>query len=154
MTTISNRLLANYDAAELLSGSIITVVAIVLLFAYYTSNRVAGATGYEIAAILSKSDGLNVGSDVQIAGIKVGKVSGLDLRPTDYMVIVHMIVKDSVSIPVDSSIDCPGDLISGSVHLEIQPGRSKSLMNPGDVITKSQGCSADLMSTIGKALPH
>ena len=152
MIALARRILPDFDNVELIIGSIVAVVAIVLLFAFYTSTRGAGVTGYEVRAHLSRADGLSVGSDVRIAGIEVGKVSEVDLNPTNYTAIVHMIIKNSVRLPVDSSINCPGDFISGSVHLEIVPGRNKSLMRPGDGITKAQGCSADQMSTVGKAL--
>jgi phospholipid/cholesterol/gamma-HCH transport system substrate-binding protein len=149
---IARRIFPDYDNAEIITGLIVSVVAIVLLFAFYTSTRGAGVTGYEVRAQLPRADGLSVGSDVRIAGIEVGKVSGVDLNSTNYIATVHMKIKNSVRLPVDSSINCPGDFVSGSVHLDIVPGRNKSLIRPGDVITKAQGCSADQMSTAGKAL--
>jgi phospholipid/cholesterol/gamma-HCH transport system substrate-binding protein len=148
MATISNRILANYDGAEIITGSIVTIVGIVLLVIFYTSNRGAGLTGYEISAHLAKADGLSVGSDVRIAGVEVGKVSGLVLNSTNYMATVRMTIKDGVNIPVDSSLNCTSDGLLGSVHLDILPGRDRSLMQSGGVITRARACSADVMSRI------
>ena len=53
---------------------------------------------------LAKADGLGVGTDVRLAGIKIGTVSDLTLDPKTYLVTVHMNIRNDVKIPDDSSL--------------------------------------------------
>ena len=141
---------ANYDGRELATGTIVTLVAIVLLFLFYTSTRGAGVTGYELIAHFSRADGLSIGSEVRIAGVNVGRVSGLELNPANFLATVRMKIDRGIQIPAGASINCTSDGLLGSVHLDITPGHEKNVMRSGDVIAKSQSCSADVMSLVGQ----
>lgn len=141
----------NHAAAELVVGTIVTALAVALLVFFYIPERGDTLAGYALIGHLSKADGLHVGSDVRIAGIDVGHISRLDLNPVDYVVTVRFTVRNSIQIPTDSALDCASEgLLGGNAHLDIIPGKKKSLMRPGDVITKTQNCSGDLMSLIGQ----
>ena len=58
---------------------------------------------------LPKVDGLGVGTDVRLAGIKVGTVSDLTLDPKTYLVTVHMNIRDDIKLPDRFLAD--GDLV-------------------------------------------
>ncbi|HWU55490.1 MAG TPA: MlaD family protein, partial [Rhizomicrobium sp.] len=78
---MSTRVMQQNNIAETLIGA--GVVAVALVFAALAYYRTGGASlsGYEINAKLPKADGLAVGTDVRLAGIKVGTVSDLTLDP-------------------------------------------------------------------------
>ena len=84
------------NATETLVGA--AVVALALVFAALTYYRTgSGApSGYEVNARLAKADGLAVGTEVRLAGIKVGSVSGLILDPKTYLVTVQMDIRNDV----------------------------------------------------------
>src|SRR6202049_3787531 len=101
---MSTRITQQNNIAETLIGAGVVAVALAFLaFAYYRTGS-GSLSGYEINAKLPKADGLAVGTDVRLAGIKVGTVSDLTLDPKTYLVTVHMSIRDDIKLPVDSSV--------------------------------------------------
>jgi phospholipid/cholesterol/gamma-HCH transport system substrate-binding protein len=138
---------SNY-AESLIGAAVVAIALIFAVLAYYRTG--AGATsGYEINAKLSKVDGLAVGTDVRLAGIKVGTVSGLTLDPKTYLVTVHMDVRNDVKLPVDSSILVTQAGFLGGQYLSITPGGDDKMMAAGAFFENAQG-SIDLMNLVGR----
>ena len=87
------------DTVETLIGAIVVAIAILFVVFAYRSTGSASVGGYELVARLQRVDGIAVGTDVKLAGIKVGTVSGLSLDPKTYLVIAHIYVHNDVQIP-------------------------------------------------------
>lgn len=137
------------DLVETLIGAAVVAVAILfLVFAYRSSGSDAGA-GYEVTANVARVDGIAVGTDVKLSGIKVGVVSSLSLDPKNYLVTVHMIVHDDVKIPDDSSLMVTSSGLLGSSYLAIAPGGSDKMLTAGGRIRNMQG-SVDLMGLLSR----
>jgi phospholipid/cholesterol/gamma-HCH transport system substrate-binding protein len=136
------------NAAEVLIGLGVVVVAALLLALFYLHRGADGGSGYEIKAQLPKVDGLGIGTDVRISGIKVGTVSSLTLNPVNYLVLVTMDIDKGTQIPTDSSLQVTSSGILGGQYISIQPGGDEKLLASGGMIENAQG-SADLMSMIG-----
>src|SRR5215510_9033086 len=98
--------------------------------AYYRTG-IGGLSGYEINAKLSKADGLAVGTDVRLAGIKVGTVSDMTLDPKTYLVTVHMNIRNDIKLPVDSSVLVTQSGFLGGQYLSITPGGENKVMAAG-----------------------
>ena len=68
--------MARRSAAEIITGAVVLVVAAgFLLYAVANTGR-ASVGGYTLTATFDRIDGLSAGSDVRLAGVKVGSVSG------------------------------------------------------------------------------
>src|SRR6185437_16098859 len=66
------RVIGRRNIGEVLVGAVVLLVAAAFLgYAVAHSGR-GGASGYELHASFDHIDGLNVGSDVKLAGVKVG----------------------------------------------------------------------------------
>ena len=139
------------NVAETLIGAVVVAVAVAFLaFAYYRTGS-GSLSGYEVLARLPKVDGLGIGTDVRISGIKVGSVSDLVLDPKNYLVTVHMNVRSDIKLPTDSSMMITSSGILGSSYLSIAPGGDDKLIAPGGYIENTQAAnSADLMSLAGR----
>ena len=137
------------NIAETLIGA--GVVAIALVFAVLVYYRTGSGTvsGYEINAKLSKADGLAVGTEVRLAGIKVGTVSDLTLDPKTYLVTVHMNIQHDIKLPVDSSILVTQAGFLGGQYLSITPGGDDQMMTAGTYFENAQG-SIDVMGLVGR----
>lgn len=137
------------NIAETLIGA--GVVAVALVFAALAYYRTGGASlsGYEINAKLPKADGLAVGTDVRLAGIKVGTVSDLTLDPRTYLVTVHMNIHNDIKLPVDSSILVTQAGFLGGQYLSITPGGDDQMMTAGAYFENAQG-SIDVMGLVGR----
>jgi phospholipid/cholesterol/gamma-HCH transport system substrate-binding protein len=137
------------NIAETLIGA--GVLAVALVFAALAYYRTGGASlsGYEINAKLSKADGLAVGTDVRLAGIKVGTVSDLTLDPRTYLVTVHMNIQPDIKLPADSSILVTQAGFLGGQYLSITPGGDDKMMTAGAYFENAQG-SIDVMGLVGR----
>lgn len=136
---------------ETLMGAIVICVAAAFLYFAYTSTSVGSLSGYDLRARFASADGIATGTDVRLHGIKVGRVSSLDLDPKSYAAIVHVSIRNDIKIPDDSSIKVTSAGLMGSSYLAIQPGGSDKMLQPGGEISNTQG-SIDLMGLIGRVI--
>jgi phospholipid/cholesterol/gamma-HCH transport system substrate-binding protein len=72
------------NVGETVIGAVVVAIAVLFIAFIYTRTGSGGLSGYEIQARLSRVDGLGVGTDVRLAGIKIGTVSDLTLDPKTY----------------------------------------------------------------------
>lgn len=117
-------------AETLVGAAVLAVAAVFLTFSFNASGR--SAAGYPIVAEFPSVDGLTVGSDVRIAGVKVGAVSAITLDPITYNANVELTLRDGVEVPIDSSIALRADGLLGGVSLEIAPGAEEAYLAAGD----------------------
>ena len=138
----------NNMVETLIGAAVVAVAVFFLFFAYRSTGSTAGA-GYEVTAKLTRVDGIAIGTDVKLSGLKVGEVSALTLDPKDYLVIVHMNIHDDVKIPDDSSLMVTSSGLLGSSYMSISPGGSDKMVTVGGRIRNTQG-SVDLMSLLSR----
>ncbi len=135
---------------ETLIGAVVIAVAVLfLVFAYTGSGVGAVAGGYDVTARFDRADGVNVGTDVRLSGIKVGTVSKLGLDPKSFNAVATLTLADNVKLPDDSSVRITSDGILGNQYLSIEPGGSTTAIKPGGQIENTQG-SIDLIGLLGK----
>jgi len=134
---------------ETLVGAIVIAVAAGFLYYAYATTNSASLSGYEVNAKFQRVDGLNIGTDVRLSGIKIGSVSGLALDPKTYQATVKLDIRNDVKLPDDSSIMVTSTGLLGNSYLSVSPGGSDTMIPPGGTIKNTQG-SVDLMSLIGR----
>ncbi len=139
------------NVVETLIGAVVLVVAALFLAFAYTTSGVSSVSGYDLMAKFSSADGLGIGSDVRVSGIKVGTVVGQSLDPKTYQAVVQFSVAPQVKLPTDSSAKITSSGLLGSNYLSIEPGGSDKMLTPGGVIRYTQG-SVNLLDLIGQAI--
>jgi phospholipid/cholesterol/gamma-HCH transport system substrate-binding protein len=149
-SSIQSKTIGQNNSAEVLIGALVVLLAIALA-GYLYLHRGAAGSGYDIQARLAKVDGLGVGTDVRISGVKVGNISSLSLDPNNFLVTVHMTIHDDVKIPADSSLTVDSSGILGSQYISINPGGDEKNLPPGGMIDNAQG-SIDMNGLIGRFL--
>ena len=98
-----------YERAEILAGAAILAVAIgFTVYAGAGTNLMQGADSYALTASFRSIEGVSVGTDVRLAGVKVGTVTNLKLNPETYFADAVISVRNDVILPIDSTI-----LVSG-----------------------------------------
>jgi phospholipid/cholesterol/gamma-HCH transport system substrate-binding protein len=141
------------NAAEVITGAIVILVALAFLGLTYLRTGTGSLSGYEVLAKLPKVDGLGIGTDVRISGIKVGDVTDLTLDPSNFLVTVHMNIRDDIKLPTDSSMLITASGVLGSQYLSIQPGGDDKIIPPGGMITNVQAANSnDLMNLAGRVM--
>ena len=106
---------------------------------------------YEISALFDSAQGVSAGTQVRMAGVPVGSVSGVSLDSRTYLASVRMKVSEGLEIPEDSHAAVISEGILGGQIIEISPGGSFDQLTEGGVITDTQGYR-DLITTLTEAL--
>ena len=117
----------------------------------YTSTGSAPVSGYDVMAKFNRADGVNIGTDVRLSGIKIGTVASMNLDPQTYSAVVTLALDNSVKLPDDSSARITSEGLLGNQYISIEPGGSMDYIKPGGEIENTQG-SVDLMGLLGKAV--
>ncbi len=139
------------NLAETLIGAAVLVVAAVFLLFAFNRAELASVDGYPLTARFEKIDGVKIGTDVTMSGIKVGSVTGLRLDAERFQAVVEIAIADNVKLPEDSALKVASDGLLGGRYLALDPGGSDEVLKPGDEIVHTQG-SVDLTELIGKAI--
>jgi phospholipid/cholesterol/gamma-HCH transport system substrate-binding protein len=150
-TSLQNKTIGQSNAAEVITGAIVILVALAFLALTYMRTGTGSLSGYEVLAKLPKVDGLGIGTDVRVSGIKVGQVTDLTLDPANFLVTVHMNIRNDIKLPTDSSMLITASGVLGSQYLSIQPGGDAKDIPPGGYITNVQAANSnDLMNLAGR----
>lgn len=144
------------NAAETVIGAVVLAAAVGFgVFASQTADlSFGGGEAYELEAKFRKADGLSVGTEVRIAGVKVGTVSGLELDPTTYRAVATLSLDDVIEIPEDSDARVESDGLLGGAYVSITPGASDFMLIAGDEIINTQGSISllDLIVRFGSSV--
>lgn len=125
---------------EIVTG--LAVLALAGGFLWYASRGTVltpGADHYDLHASFRSVEGITTGTDVRLAGVRVGTVSALTLNPKTYMADAVVTVQKDVAIPDDSTILISSEGLLGGNFVEIQPGGSPMNLEPGGEIEDTQG---------------
>ena len=140
------------SAAEALIGAVVLAVAGgFLVYAANTADVSLGGEGYELTADFRAAEGLNVGSDVRISGVKVGSITSVGLNEKNYFASVSMAMRDEVKVPEDSIAKIASEGLLGGAFIAIDPGASDFMLEPGAEFDHTQG-SVNLIDLVGKAI--
>ncbi len=128
------------------------VLACAVAFGVYASQSTGlsqGSAGYELGASFRSLEGVNVGTDVRLAGVKIGTVTDVTLNPETYRADTTFSVADGVLVPDDSAIVISSEGLLGGNFVEVLPGGSPFYFEPGDQIEDTQG-AVSLISLLVK----
>ncbi|MCT4556989.1 MAG: outer membrane lipid asymmetry maintenance protein MlaD [Pelagimonas sp.] len=140
----------SHSLTELTVGG--AVLAAALAFGAYAisiAGLSTGGSGYELTASFRSIEGVNVGTDVRLAGVKVGTVSAIDLNTQTYRADARVSIQNGIEIPDDSAIVIASEGLLGGNFVEISPGGSPFFFQPGDEFIDTQG-SVSLISLLLK----
>ncbi|MCP5432586.1 MAG: outer membrane lipid asymmetry maintenance protein MlaD [Alphaproteobacteria bacterium] len=136
---------------ETLTGAVVLAVAGFFLFFAYTTTGMTTGSGYTLVARFNRAEGINVGTDVRISGIKVGSVEKVELDPRTFEAITTLRVDTRYEIPDDSVAKIAMSGLLGDNFVAIDPGGSEGLLKEGQDFLQTTG-SVDLMGLISEAI--
>lgn len=135
----------------MLTGAVVLVVA--AGFAVYAASGaglgLGGEKTYPLSASFRAVDGIRAGSEVRLAGLKVGTITELKLNPQTFFADATIQMREGIELPVDSAILISQDGLLGGSYVEIRPGGMLENLGPGDEIEDTQG-SVSLISLFMK----
>ncbi|MDE3027819.1 MAG: outer membrane lipid asymmetry maintenance protein MlaD, partial [Paracoccaceae bacterium] len=105
--------------------------------------------GYPLVASFRSVEGISVGTDVKLAGVKVGTISALSLNPKTYFADATIEMKNGIEVPDDSAILISQEGLLGGNFVVLVPGGSLENLKPGGRIQDTQG-AVSLVSLLMK----
>jgi phospholipid/cholesterol/gamma-HCH transport system substrate-binding protein len=141
--------MARRNFGEVVTGAVVIVVAAGFL-AYAVAHSGRGSvSGYPLFARFDRIDGLAVGADVRLAGVKVGTVTDAVVDPRSYLAIIRISMRNDVRLPKDTSAEVTSDGLLGGKYIAVVPGGDTAMLDPGQAITITQS-SVSLEQLLGK----
>lgn len=140
------------NSLETLVGAAVIALAVAFFaFAWKTAGHGGAGGGYHVSADFDNASGVSVGSDVRIAGIKIGSVIGQTLNQANFQARIDMLINRDVQISDDSSAKIASEGLLGSNFIALEPGGSETKLADGDAISYTQG-AVDVWSLISQAM--
>jgi phospholipid/cholesterol/gamma-HCH transport system substrate-binding protein len=129
-------MIRTFTKVQLAAFTLITIVAVSILSANYIglTERILGG-GPTIQASFAQSGGIFVGSEVTYRGVKVGRVSGLELEKDG--VLVEAQLDRGTKVPKDTKAVVENRSAVGEQYLDLQPRTAKGpMLETGDRIPR------------------
>ena len=138
------------NAAEALVGlAVVLLAALFALFALQRTGAGFGSDAIHVKALFPSAVGVGPGTDVRVAGVKVGTIDAQKLDPQSFQVEMSMALDPNMKLPSDSSAAITSEGLLGGNYVALIPGGSETPLKSGDTIADTQG-SVDLMGLVGQ----
>jgi phospholipid/cholesterol/gamma-HCH transport system substrate-binding protein len=135
---------------EILAGAAVLVAALgFVVYAGQSAGLGREASTYPLKASFRSVEGITQGSDVKLAGVKVGTIASLTLNPTTYFADAVIDLDKAILLPTDSAILISSEGLLGGNFVEIIPGGMPDNLAPGEEIEDTQG-AVSLVSLLMK----
>ena len=141
--------MAHRNIAEVGAGAAVLLVAAGFLFYAVANSDRGSSAGYTLHARFDRIDGLNVGADVRVAGVKVGNVVSEKIDPKNYLADVSFTIQSGIQLPKDSSATVSTEGLLGGKYLAVVPGGDEQMIPPGGRVTITQS-AVSLEDLLGK----
>lgn len=128
------------NTTEVVVGAVVLAAAAGFLwFLIGATGLGARSAGMDLQANFRSAEGVSVGTEIRLAGVSVGTVSGLDLNLETYRAEATFTIDEGVAIPDDSAAVVASEGLLGGTFVEIVPGGSFEMFADGALIEDTQG---------------
>ncbi len=139
------------NVIETVLGAVVLMVAGVFLAFAYNSADLRPIAGYKITARFNAVDGLTVGSDVRVGGVKIGSVVGQSIDLESYQAVVVMSLRPDISLPDDSVASVSSEGLLGGKYIRLDPGGSEKHLADGGELAETRDI-VSLEEMLGKVI--
>ena len=145
-----NRARMSNSKIETTVGALVLLLAICfLVYLLNSTNLIDNNDGLNLKASFRSADGITTGTDVRMAGVKIGSVTGMRLDPESFRAEVLFSLRNDLKIPDDSGVAVSQDGLLGGSFVEVIPGGSEFELQDGAEFLDTQG-SVSLVSLLLK----
>jgi phospholipid/cholesterol/gamma-HCH transport system substrate-binding protein len=123
----------------LVGGAVLAGAVAFLVYAGQVTGFASAGSTYPLQASFRSLEGVGVGTDVRLAGVKVGTVTDVVLNAETYRADTTVAVQEGIAIPDDSAIVISSEGLLGGNFVEIMPGGSPFFFDAGATIEDTQG---------------
>ncbi len=129
------------NAIETIVGFTVIIIAMVFLgFAYNKggSNLRGDNNGYLVQAAFQNAEGIVEGSDIRLAGIRIGVVESLHLDKNTFLALISLRIDPDIKLPKDSQAAVATNGLLGNKFISITPGSLEENLVDNDEIKYTQ----------------
>lgn len=126
------------NVIETIIGAIVLGVAVLFLVFAYSNANLRSVSGYEVSARFDRIDGLSVGGDVRISGVKVGSIVDMTLDRESYLAMVTMTIDPDIELPTDTVAIVSSESLLGGKFMALNPGGEIDMIPAGGTIEFTQ----------------
>lgn len=127
------------DKADAVLGALVLAAAIgFLIYVGQATGFTAQRGGYDLTASFRSAEGVTVGTDVRLGGVKVGTVTAMELNPQTFRADLRLTMREGLTVPQDSAVSVASEGLLGGTFIEIIPGGSPFDLEPGAAILDTQ----------------
>ena len=126
------------NVIESVLGAVVLIVAGLFLVFAYIGSDVKPVQGYELQAKFNAIDGLTVGSDVRIGGVKIGSVIGQEIDTKVFRAVVTLSILPEVRLPMDTTARITSAGLLGSKYVKLEPGGAEEIISVGTEIKQTK----------------
>ncbi len=136
---------------ETVMGGLVLLVAVAFVVFAFRSTSIGdnAGDGYQVLVSFDDASGLTVGTDVRMAGVKIGTVVDQRLNPDTYFAEVLISVNNAIRLPSDTSARIIPDGLLGGNYVALEPGGAEDFIADGGQIQYSQG-SINVVDLLGR----
>ena len=128
------------ELREIAIGAAVAAVLVCVLFflqARHDFGSISAGKGMTLKAKFNKVDGVVVGSDVRLGGIKIGRVAHLALDDR-FRAVMTFEINEGVGLPTDTSASVHTDGLFGAKFVGLEPGGEDHYIKSGGEINFTQ----------------
>jgi len=128
------------DIREIFIGLLTVLVFAAVIVSMNKSGSVAAdsnGSSYLVNAQFNQIDGLDVGADVRMSGIAVGRVVD-QILDDQHRAIVTMKIDKNIPLPSDTSASIQTDGLFGAKYIGLEPGGAEDFIKEGGNLTYTQ----------------
>lgn len=129
------------DAIETLVGAAVLLGAAGFVYLGFASSGVRTVSGYTIEAEFTDVSGVNPGTEVRLAGVKVGTVLTKALADDGQLAVLSLNLDEKYKVPADSKVRILPDGLLGGSYIAVEPGGADEDLADGAYVTfdRTQG---------------
>ncbi len=134
---------------ETVMGAVVLVAAFGFVALVFQSTSAGDVSGYQVSVQFDDASGLSAGTDVRMAGVKIGTVASQSLDTNTYFADVKLNIDNSIRLPTDSSARIVPDGLLGGNYVALEPGAEEDMIAPDGAIQFAQG-SINVVDLLGR----
>lgn len=128
---------------------LVGILAILYLAIQIGSSRILGSDSMVVEARFSNIGGLNEGSNIMIAGVKVGVVGNIRLDTESLVAMVELKLKNDLVIYDDAIASIKTNGLIGDKYVALDPGGGGLELEEGEPIVDTES-ALDIESLISR----
>jgi phospholipid/cholesterol/gamma-HCH transport system substrate-binding protein len=130
--------MAESRADAILGAAVLAAAVGFVVYAGQVTGFGQSRAGYDLAASFNSAEGVLVGTDVRLGGVRVGTVSAMELNPQTFRADLRLTLQPGLALPEDTMAVVASEGLLGGAYIELRPGGSPHDLEPGGRIEETQ----------------